>query len=147
MFGNPLGRSIFHLCFSALISVAPQLAYAQAGGPQRVPVPPPVVKSSASKSKTDRSTLPPVPVFKDIAAQLGVTVPHIAAPEAHYVIDSTSGGTGLFDCDDDGRLDVVLINGSTVERFRAGGDPLVTLYHQEPDGTFKDITKIGRAHV
>jgi len=27
------------------------------------------------------------------------------------------------------------------ERFRAGGDPLVTLYHQEPDGTFKDITK------
>jgi hypothetical protein len=58
-----------------------------------------------------------------------------------FTIDSTSGGVGLFDCDDDGRLDVVLINGSTVERYRAGGDPLVTLYHQEADGTFKDITK------
>jgi hypothetical protein len=85
--------------------------------------------------------LPPAPVFKDIAKQVGLTVSHIAAPEAHYVIDSTSGGVGLFDCDDDGRLDVVLINGSTVERYRAGGDPLVTLHHQEADGTFKDITK------
>jgi hypothetical protein len=80
-------------------------------------------------------------MFKDIAKELGLTVSHIAAPEAHYVIDSTSGGAGLFDCDDDGRLDVVLINGSTVERYRAGGDPMVTLYHQEPDGTFRDITK------
>jgi hypothetical protein len=53
-----------------------------------------------------------------------------------------SGGIGLFDCDNDGKLDIVTVNGSTVDRFRdAGGDPMVTLYHQEPDGTFKDITK------
>jgi enediyne biosynthesis protein E4 len=140
MFGNPLGRFLLRLCISALISVAPQLLYAQAGGPQRVPVPPPTAKPNASKPKTDRSLLPPVPVFKDIAKQLGVTASHIAAPEAHYVIDSTSGGSGLFDCDDDGRLDIVLVNGSTVEHLLKGGDPMVTLYHQEPDGSFKDIT-------
>ncbi|HEV2991465.1 MAG TPA: hypothetical protein VG759_23725, partial [Candidatus Angelobacter sp.] len=29
------------------------------------------------------------------------------------------------------RLDVVLVNGSTVERLRQGGDPIVTLYHQD----------------
>ena len=34
-----------------------------------------------------------------------------------------------------------MVNGSTVDRFKAGGDPMVTLYHQEPDGTFKDITR------
>jgi len=141
MFGYPLGRFLFRFCSAALISVAPYLAYAQAGGPQRVPVPPPLTKPNASKPKTDRSLLPPVPVFKDIAKQIGVTGAHIAAPEAHYVIDSTSGGVGLFDCDDDGRLDIVLVNGSTVERLREGGDPMVTLYHQEADGTFKDITK------
>ena len=116
------------------------LVHAQAVGPQRVPVSPPV--KSNSSHKTDRSALPPVPVFKDIAGQIGVTAKHIAAPEARYVIDSTSGGAGLFDCDDDGRLDIVLVNGSTVERLRdGGGDPMVTLYHQEPNGTFKDITK------
>ncbi|HEY6128670.1 MAG TPA: CRTAC1 family protein [Candidatus Acidoferrum sp.] len=119
---------------------AAELVHAQAVGPQRVPVSPPV--KSNSSHKTDRSALPPVPVFKDIAGQIGVTAKHIAAPEARYVIDSTSGGAGLFDCDDDGRLDIVLVNGSTVERLRdGGGDPMVTLYHQEPNGTFKDITK------
>jgi hypothetical protein len=141
MFGYPLGRFLFRFCSAAFISMAPHLADAQAGGPQRVPVPPPLTKPNASKPKTDRSLLPPVPVFKDIAKQIGVTGAHIAAPEAHYVIDSTSGGVGLFDCDDDGRLDIVLVNGSTVERLREGGDPMVTLYHQEADGTFKDITK------
>jgi hypothetical protein len=138
MLGYPLGPSLFRFCFSILVLLAPQLSFAQAGGPQRVPVPPPAVKP---KPKTDRSVLPPVPVFKDIAKQIGVTAQHIAAPEAHYVIDSTSGGAGLFDCDDDGHLDIVLVNGSTVERLLKGGDTMVTLYHQEPDGTFKDITE------
>jgi enediyne biosynthesis protein E4 len=105
-------------------------------GAARVPLP-----KQPAGTKKDRSSLPLVPTFKDIASQVGLTASHIAAPEAHYVIDSISGGVGLFDCDDDGRLDAVVVNGSTVERFRAGGDLLVTLYHQEPDGTFRDITR------
>jgi hypothetical protein len=117
------------------------LLFARTQGPQQVPVPVPPPAKRSPQEKKNRSGLPPVPIFKDIAKELGLTASHIAAPEARYVIDSTSGGVGLFDCDDDGRLDVILVNGSTVERYRAGGDPLVTLYHQEPDGTFKDITK------
>jgi hypothetical protein len=115
--------------------------FAQTQGPQRVPVPVPPSVRRPPQGKNDHRFLSPVPTFKDVAKELGLTASHIAAAEARYVIDSTSGGVGLFDCDDDGRLDVVLVNGSTVERYRAGGDPLVTLYHQEPDGTFKDITK------
>src|SRR5712692_10823129 len=112
--------------FSVQISIltlflaAPEFAAAQAG-PQKVRVPPPAAKA---KPKTDRSTLPPIPIFKDIAKDVGVTVQHTAAPEARYVIDSTSGGSGLFDCDDDGRLDIVLVNGSTVDRLRESGDPM-----------------------
>ncbi|PYT68527.1 MAG: CRTAC1 family protein [Acidobacteria bacterium] len=105
-------------------------------GATRVPLP-----KLPTQAKKDRSGLPLIPTFRDIAKEAGLTGSHIAAPEAHYVIDSISGGVGLFDCDDDGRLDAVVVNGSTVERYRAGGDPLVTLYHQEPDGSFKDITK------
>jgi enediyne biosynthesis protein E4 len=114
---------------------------AQMQGPQSVPMPVAPPSKRPPQSKRDRSAFPAIPMFKDIAKEVGLTASHIAAPEAHYVIDSTSGGVGLFDCDNDGRLDVVLINGSTVERLRQGGDPMVTLYHQEPDGTFKDITK------
>src|SRR5882762_8589312 len=133
--------SLLRLLFLTLTLTAPRLVAAQGAGPQSVRVPPPIARPGAGKAKVDRSGLPPIPTFKEVAKDVGLTAMHIAAPEAHYVIDSTSGGAGLFDCDDDGRLDVLLINGSTVERVRAGGDPLVTLYHQEPDGTFKDITK------
>src|SRR5437588_11662949 len=123
----------FFLCGFLVLSLA---AYAQE--PKTVPAPVPPKRGPVKK---DRGGFPPVPAFKDIAKEVGLTVSHIAAPEAHYVIDSTSGGSGLFDCDNDDRLDVILVNGSTVERLRQGGDPMVTLYHQDADGTFKDITK------
>jgi enediyne biosynthesis protein E4 len=132
-----LSRGILSILVALLAFTAASAAQApsQQPGITRVPLP-----KLPAPAKKDRSGLPPVPVFKDIAKEVGITATHISAPEAHYVIDSTSGGAGLFDCDDDGRLDVILINGSTVERVRAGGDPLVTLYHQQADGTFKDIT-------
>jgi enediyne biosynthesis protein E4 len=139
MLGNSLKILAFRICLLALTLAAPRLVVAQATGPQTVRIPPPVAK--VPKSKTDRTNLPPIPIFKDIAKEVGVTVTHIASAEARYVIDSTSGGAGLFDCDNDGKLDIVLVNGSTVDRLRQGGDPMVTLYHQESDGTFKDITK------
>jgi enediyne biosynthesis protein E4 len=81
------------------------------------------------------------PVFEDVGRRSGLTVPHQSSPDKRYVIESMSGGVGLFDCDNDGKLDILTINGSTVDRYRGGGDPMVTLYHQEADGTFKDITK------
>src|SRR6266850_1802176 len=134
-------RSIVFLIFLFILGpLIPVVLTAHPQGPQRVPVPVPLPAKRPLQSKRNRSGLPPIPTFKDVAKQLGITATHIAAPEARYVLDSISGGAGLFDCDDDGRLDIVLVNGSTVDRLRAGGDPMVTLYHQEPDGTFKDIT-------
>jgi len=130
--------SIISVGLLVLISQVDSQAQAPSQQTGSVRVPLPKIQAPAKK---DRSGLPPVPTFKDIAAHVGLTASHIAASEARYVIDSTSGGAGVFDCDDDGHLDLLLINGSTVERFRAGGDPMVTLYHQEPDGSFKDITK------
>ena len=52
-----------------------------------------------------------------------------------------SGGIGLIDCDNDGKLDIITVNGSTVERYPQGGDPMITLYHQDADLKFTDITK------
>src|SRR5712671_1736045 len=80
------------------------------------------------------------PHFHDVARQSGLTIPHISG-EKRYILESMSGGVGLFDCDNDGKLDIVVVNGSTVDRFRQGGDPLVTLYHQDADMHFTDITQ------
>ncbi|MGA9505623.1 MAG: VCBS repeat-containing protein, partial [Terriglobales bacterium] len=82
-----------------------------------------------------------IPIFRDVAAQAGLTRSHISSPDKHYVIESMSGGIGLFDCDNDGKLDIVMVNGSTVDRYQQGGDLLVTLWHQDADLKFTDITE------
>src|ERR1700733_11732400 len=82
-----------------------------------------------------------VPRFEDIAPQSGLTVPHISSTDKKYIVESMSGGVGLIDCDNDGKLGIVTVNGSTVERYKQGGDLMVTLYHQDADLKFTDITK------
>jgi len=101
----------------------------------------PPAKQPASGKNTNSTPKPPVPVFKDIAQQAGLTVSHLSSNEKRYVIESMSGGVGLFDCDNDGKLDIVMVNGSTVDRYRQGGDLMVTLWHQDADLKFTDITQ------
>jgi enediyne biosynthesis protein E4 len=83
----------------------------------------------------------PVPRFEDVTKQAGLTVPHLSTPEKRYIIESMSGGVGFIDCDNDGKLDIITVNGSSVDRYRQGGDPMITLYRQEGDLKFKEITK------
>jgi hypothetical protein len=83
----------------------------------------------------------PVPRFQDVAQQAGLTVSHISTPEKKYIVESMSGGAGLIDCDNDGKLDIITVNGSTIDRFRQGGDRMITLYHQDADFKFSDVTK------
>jgi len=90
---------------------------------------------AASKSSS------PIPRFEDITAAAGLTVSHISSPEKKYIVESMSGGAGLIDCDGDGKLDIITANGSTVDRYKQGGDPMITLYHQDGDLKFSDITK------
>src|SRR6267143_2927176 len=87
------------------------------------------------------SVVPPTPRFEDVSTQASLTVSHISSPDKRYVIESMSGGVGLIDCDNDGKLDIITVNGSTVEHYKQGGDPMITLYRQEGDLKFKEITK------
>ena len=139
MTGYPLRSKLFLILLLLVGPLIPMVLTAHLQGPQRVPVPVPPVKGSPQRK--DRSGFPRVPVFKDVAAEVGLKAVHISTGEKRYILESMSGGTGIFDCDNDGRPDLVIVNGSTVDRYRAGGDPMVTLYHQEPDATFKDITQ------
>jgi enediyne biosynthesis protein E4 len=103
---------------------------------------------AALQSKTPQQPAKslPVPHFEDVAQSAGLTVSHISSPEKKYIVESMSGGVGLIDCDNDGKLDIITVNGSTVERYRKGGDLMITLYHQDSDSKtgelkFTDITK------
>ncbi len=66
-----------------------------------------------------------------------------------YLIETMGSGAALFDYDNDGRLDIFLVNGAPL----ADPTPLGTipqksgpkywnrLFHQKPDGTFEDVTE------
>ena len=58
-----------------------------------------------------------------------------------YLFELKGGGAGFFDFDNDGRLDLFMVQGSTLERFRKGDNPHGTLYRNQGDGTFKDVTR------
>jgi hypothetical protein len=55
--------------------------------------------------------------FKDIAHQAGVnTTPH-SSPDRRYLVEMMGGGVALFDCDNDGMLDILTVNDSSVDRY------------------------------
>jgi hypothetical protein len=83
----------------------------------------------------------PLPHFKDVSREAGLTVPHISTSDKQYIVESISGGVGLIDCDNDGKLDIIVANGSTIEHFWRGGDQMITLYHQDAGFKFSDITQ------
>jgi hypothetical protein len=83
----------------------------------------------------------PAPRFEDVSKKAGLTLSHLSSPEKRYIVESMSGGVGFIDCDNDGKLDIIMVNGSSVDRFKQGGDPMITLYHQDSDLHFTDITK------
>ena len=97
--------------------------------------------SLASQKTQSPSPAASLTRFEDIGQKAGVTVAHISSPDKKYIVESMSGGVGLIDCDNDGKLDIITVNGSTVQRYNAGGDLMITLYHQDADLKFTDITK------
>lgn len=83
--------------------------------------------------------------FRDVGVRTGVTSTPNSRTDRRYVVETMSGGgIALFDCDNDDKLDLVVVNDSTIEQYREGGGPMVTLYHQDgqwPTLHFSDITK------
>jgi enediyne biosynthesis protein E4 len=120
---------ILSLFFSGLLAAQP------------APQSPMSPAAKAPPIRTEKKSPASVPIFRDIAAQAGLTASHISSREKYYVVESMSGGVGLFDCDNDGKLDIVMVNGSTVDRYKQGGDLLVTLWHQDANLKFTDITE------
>src|SRR5713101_1208949 len=86
--------------------------------------------------------------FVDITVPAGITFKHVYSPEKKYIVESMSGGVALFDYDNDGYLDIFLVNSLTVELLKSNKRTRSALYHNNGDGTFTDVTdKAGVADI
>ena len=88
--------------------------------------------------------------FVDVTSALGVQFQYKASHVSkHYLIETMGSGVALFDYDNDGRLDIFLVNGAPLSDPTPKGaipqksGPLYwnRLYHQKKDGTFEDVTE------
>jgi len=85
---------------------------------------------------------PGIPQFTDITATSGIKFHHQNGDSAqkNYIFEAKGGGAGFFDFDNDGWMDLLLVQGSTLERFKQGKNPGPALYRNKRDGTFEDVT-------
>jgi len=79
--------------------------------------------------------------FRDVGPQVGLTTAPAASLDKRYLVETMGGGVALFDCDNDGKLDILVVADSMIDHYLQGGDRMVTLYHQDPDFHFTDITQ------
>ena len=97
---------------------------------------------------------PPVPDvpghFADITKKSGVNFQYQSSHTSRkYLIETMGAGVALFDYDNDGRLDIFLVNGAPLQDptpkgtipKKSGPAYWNRLYHQKPDGTFEDVTE------
>ena len=78
--------------------------------------------------------------FVDVAEEVGVVAQNVSGDsEQTYLVDSMMGGSAFFDYDQDGDVDLYILNGSKVVGFPDQEHPRNTFYRNE-HGKFVDAT-------
>src|SRR5215813_564882 len=104
------------------------------------------------QKKLPPTVQPPVPSvhaatgvsFTDVTSGAGLAgFRHLSgAPSKDYIIEATGSGCAFLDYDNDGWLDVYLVNGGTLDTLRGKTKaPRAALYHNNRDGTFTEVTE------
>ena len=138
-FLKSLSRSALVLSLEGMLALArPRRLRASAPLDQR---------NDSSKEETKSGDLGVT--FINVARESGLNAKTIFGGEHKnkYLLETTGCGVAFYDYDNDGWLDVFLVNGSRLEGFPAGSEPTSHLFRNNRDGTFTDVTlKAGVAH-
>jgi hypothetical protein len=88
--------------------------------------------------------------YTDVTSALNINFEYVASHTTKkYLIETMGSGVALFDYDNDGRLDIFVVNGAPLSDptpkgtipQKAGPRDWNRLFHQRKDGTFEDVTE------
>jgi hypothetical protein len=83
-------------------------------------------------------------IFEDITKQagLGGWRHKMGVPEKVFIVETNGSGACLLDYDNDGWLDIYLVNGATFDSLDGKEEPPhAALFHNNHDGTFTEVTQ------
>jgi hypothetical protein len=89
-----------------------------------------------------------IPQFTDVTGQSGISFKHAAGDPLNkrYIFEAKGGGVAAFDFDNDGWVDILFVQGSTLQRFRSGSNPGPVLYRNVGNHRFIDVTQKSGLH-
>jgi hypothetical protein len=83
-------------------------------------------------------------VFEDVTRQAGLSgwVHKMGVPEKKFIVETNGSGVALLDYNNDGWLDIYLVNGSTFAALDGKEPaPKAALFRNNHDGTFTDVAE------
>lgn len=100
-----------------------------------------VACGSPDRKEVASTALPEVQ-FTDIVPSCGITFKHTDGRTGrYYFVETVASGGGFIDYNNDGYLDVYLLNGCAIPGFVPDQPLSSVLYRNNRDGTFTDVTK------
>jgi len=103
------------------------------------------IKDSHSRPITAGGFVDDAPVvFSDITKQAGLEkfLHRSGSPDKKTILETVGSGVALLDYDNDGWLDIYLLNGSTIAALKEKETaPRAMLFHNNHDGTFSEVTE------
>jgi hypothetical protein len=128
-FLKSLSRTAMVLSFDQIFGFA--RSYSQAAGRQVTP-------TESPKKETGSLGVS----FVDVGRQAGLNAKTIfgGVKKNKYLLETTGCGVAFYDYDNDGWLDIFLVNGWRLEGFPKGEEPTCHLFKNNRDGTFTDVT-------
>jgi enediyne biosynthesis protein E4 len=81
--------------------------------------------------------------FRDMASEAGLTAVNVSgdADKKRYILETTGDGVGIFDFDNDGLMDIFLVNATTMDGNGRGKKSTSHLYRNLGNLRFEDVTE------
>jgi len=81
--------------------------------------------------------------FSNIAAEAGLTRRFTSGHETskRFIIEANGSGVAMLDYDNDGRLDLFMVNGSRLDGFKVGDTPTNHLFRNNGSKGFEEVTR------